>query len=68
MLGYIDLIEPQRILYTKPIAIIYNPNSGKKRNIKSVIQARLDLANIHHEFLESRRVFETWELALNLDI
>jgi len=33
----VDVIEPSKVVYDKPIAIIYNPNSGKKRNIKGII-------------------------------
>jgi len=33
----IDILEPTKMVYDKPIAIIYNPNSGKKRNIRGII-------------------------------
>lgn len=29
----VEILKNTKIIYTKPIAIIYNPNSGKKRNI-----------------------------------
>ena len=37
----VDLIEPRRVNYDKPIAIVYNPNSGKKRNIRGIIEETL---------------------------
>ena len=59
----VDLIEVDTIAYTKPIAIVYNPNSGKKRNIRGIIQKTLDSNSIQYQFFESKRVFHTWELA-----
>jgi len=43
-MAHFDVIESQRMVYTKPIAIIYNPNSGKKRNIRTIIGGRLKQA------------------------
>jgi diacylglycerol kinase (ATP) len=54
--------------FVKPIAIIYNPNSGKKSDVRQLIQKRLDIAGIKCEFLLSTRPFMTWELARNLEI
>jgi diacylglycerol kinase (ATP) len=45
-LEYIEPIVPVQYVYMKPLAIIYNPNSGKKRNIKGMIEHRLTQANI----------------------
>ena len=42
----IQLINTDRIIYDKPIAILYNPNSGKKKDIKKIISDKLDSANI----------------------
>ena len=52
-LDQIELIEPRKIIYSKPIAIIYNPNSGKKRNLKPLIIKRFKAALIPYEFLET---------------
>jgi hypothetical protein len=51
------MIVPGRVVYAKKIAIIYNSNSGKKRNIRGLIEHRLHSAEIEYEFLESRRYF-----------
>ena len=46
LIKQVDLIEVDTIAYTKPIAIVYNPNSGKKRNIRGIIHKTLDANNI----------------------
>jgi hypothetical protein len=45
------------VKYDKKIAIIYNPNSGKKRNMRPLIEHRLSEAKIGFEFLESKKHF-----------
>jgi diacylglycerol kinase family enzyme len=47
---------------------VYNPNSGKRRNVKGMIEHRLKEANIPFEFLESKGVRDTWEIANKCDI
>ncbi|CDW74738.1 transcriptional regulator [Stylonychia lemnae] len=64
----VDVIEPGKVIYDKPIAIIYNPNAGKKRNIRAIISQRLDAAGIKHEYLESKRVFDTWIIPQEMDL
>jgi sphingosine kinase len=69
--SFVKMIEPlprMKVEYTKPIAIIYNPNSGKKIDIRAHIRRRLDEANIKYEFLESKVAFDTWRIANTLDI
>lgn len=44
------LIKKRKISYDKPILIVYNPNSGKKKNYVPIISARLDMAKIPYEF------------------
>lgn len=68
LLEQVELITVKKILYAKKIAIIYNPNSGKKVNIKQVVSKKLDAAKILHEFLPSQRYFHTFELAQQLNI
>ena len=63
-----QILSYKSIKYDKPVAIIYNPNSGKKRDVKQVITDRLNMANIPHEFLESKKAFDTWLIPLNMDI
>ena len=62
-------VAPDRLVYTsKPLAIILNPQSGKKRDLRPLISARLEKAGILFEFLLSTKYFMTWELAESLDI
>lgn len=56
-------MKPEKHAFTKPIAIIFNPNSGKKRDIRGLISARLKSAGLDFTFFESTRAFMTWELA-----
>ena len=60
MISNFKLSNHRTIQFTKPLAIIYNPNSGKKQDIKSIIKKRLDLAGIPYELLESTKYFMTW--------
>jgi Diacylglycerol kinase catalytic domain len=66
--GRIQLVKRERLVFVKPLAIIVNPNSGKKRDVRVAIQKRLDLAGVPFEFLLSTKYFMTWELAFNLDM
>ena len=68
LLKKVELISHDKIQYDKPIAIIYNPASGRKINIKGIISSRLDNEQLPYEFLESTKYFETWEIAQNLDM
>eukprot|EP00347_Sterkiella_histriomuscorum_P012216 403369450 len=67
-LRHVDVIEAPKIVYTKPIVIVYNPNSGKRRNIRVLISQRLDAEKIPYEFLESKKVFDTWLIPQEMDI
>ena len=55
LLKHVQVIKPLRVAYTKPVAIIYNPNSGRRRNIKGLIIQKLTAAKIPYEILESRK-------------
>jgi diacylglycerol kinase family enzyme len=50
-------IIPNKLKYDKKVAVIYNPNSGKKRNVKRLIEKRLSESGISFEFLESEKPF-----------
>ena len=51
----LELIGHRRIQYGKPIAIVFNPNSGKKNDIRPMIEKRLEIAKIPFEFLLSTK-------------
>ena len=50
------------------MAIVYNPNAGKKRQVKSMIEYRLKEANIPYEFLETKKKFDTYEIGKTFNI
>jgi diacylglycerol kinase family enzyme len=68
MQAKLRVVEHDKIVFTKPLAIIINPNSGKKRDVQGIIEQRLKMENIPFEFLLSTKKFMTWELAENLEI
>lgn len=53
--GRIQLVKKETIKFKKPLAIIFNPFSGKKRDVRPVIQKRLEMEKISFEFIESTR-------------
>ena len=56
-------LKPQKISFDKPVAIIINPNSGKKREVRPLISAHFKQAGLSFTYFESTRPFMTWELA-----
>jgi len=54
--------------YDKPIALIYNPNSGTKNNIRPTIAKRLTMEGIDHEFIATQKEFDTYLIANTLDL
>lgn len=49
------MVTCQRIVYTKPIAIVVNPFSGKKRDVRAIISKKLEMEKVPFEFLLSTR-------------
>ena len=53
-LDQFELIKTRRVeIHEKPIAIIYNPVSGKSVNMRPIIEERFKLEKIEYEFLET---------------
>ena len=48
--------------------IIYNPNSGKKANLRPLIEARLNKEKIPFEMMPTKKAFEPYEWARDLDL
>ena len=48
------------MVYENPIAIVYNPNSGKKTNIRPAIVKKLEEANVPYEFIETKKAGDTY--------
>jgi len=43
----------RKLVYDKPIAVIYNPNSGAKTNIKQKILKAMEARKIEATFFET---------------
>ena len=56
-------IQVERVLYDKPVAVIYNPTSGKRRDIRTFITDKLTSEQIEVEFYETKRYMHAWEYA-----
>lgn len=63
LLTLLEKIQIGKAVYSKKLAIIYNPRAGKRKNIKDLIEKRLGAASIKFEILESMKYLEPWELA-----
>ena len=46
-----------------PVAVIYNPTSGKGRNIRRAITTKLEANGISSQFYQTERYMHAWELA-----
>ena len=44
MLKRVELVPRSKVEYKKKIAIIYNPNSGKKINVRKIIEEKIELS------------------------
>ena len=49
-------------LAEKPVAIVYNPTSGKARDIRALVVSKLREAGIESTFYETEREKHAWEL------
>ena len=68
LLPNFEPLKARRVNYTKPIAIIYNPNSGKKRDLKPLIEERLSAHNIPYVLIPTQKKFDTFQFAYDLDL
>ena len=63
-----ELIDVEQMSYSKKLAIIYNPNSGRKIDRKAQISNALDKNSIKYEFLETKGYLDALNFVKNLDI
>ena len=49
-------------LSEKPVAIIYNPTSGKSKDIRAQVVSKLREAGIESNFFETEREKHAWEM------
>ena len=50
------------------MAIIYNPESGRKRNVRPLIEKNLIKAKIPYEFFATERRMHAFQIAQELDL
>jgi len=50
------------------VAVIYNPNSGKKRDVRAEIIAIFNEKNIAYEIYETKGYLDGWKYVQNLEI
>ena len=63
-------IHTNKIHYDKSVAVIYNPASGKKKDIRELIQNQLSSHDIKCEFYGTKSPMDGWKIAqhdLDLD-
>jgi hypothetical protein len=62
---FIENVKPitvRKIIYDKGVAIVYNPSSGKRKDIRPYIEKRLNEANIKMKFFETERRMHAFEI------
>jgi diacylglycerol kinase family enzyme len=52
-----------RCNYNKKVGVIYNPNSGKKRDVRGEIIKVLASKDIDYQLLESSGYMHAWRIA-----
>ena len=67
-LKQVESIQARKVSYSKPIAFIYNPNSGTKKNIRPQIEKRLKKEGIAFEFILTNKAFDAVLIAQNCDL
>jgi len=65
---FFEPLQVRRTNYERPIGIIYNPNSGKKRDLRPLIEKRLSEHNIAYELLATEKSFDTFRYAYESDL
>lgn len=74
LISKFSTIKARRVAYTnqggspKPIAIIYNPVSGKKRNLVPMIEQRLTSEGVPFEMIPTQQFMDTYNFAKDLDL
>jgi diacylglycerol kinase family enzyme len=64
----LKLIQRKKISFEKPVVVIYNPVSGKKKDFVPMITARLKEANISCEFMPTKQNLDPLNFARTIDL
>ena len=62
------MIDVGKIKYEKKLAIIYNPEAGRRVSIKNKISDKLNKAGIKFEFLDTKGYMDAVNIVKNLEI
>lgn len=75
LLSKFSTIKTRKVVYSggenesqKPIAIIYNPVSGKKRNLVPQIEERLTSEGVPFDMIPTQQFMDTYNFAKDLDL
>lgn len=60
---YGEFVRVSKIQYNKKVAIVYNPNSGKKRDVRTDIIKILNERKIEYQFYETKGFMDAWKIA-----
>jgi len=66
-LSKFESMKVRRVNYSKALAVIYNPNSGNKRNLVPEIEARFLKEGIKFEMLATKKAGDTFNFANEID-
>jgi len=56
------MISMRTLSNEKPICIVYNPNSGRMRDLVPIIEKRLNAANIKFEMINTKKAGDTYTM------
>ena len=55
-----------KVAYNRKVAIIYNPNSGKKRDIRAQLISTLTSKKIQYQIYETKGYMDAWQIVQNI--
>jgi diacylglycerol kinase family enzyme len=67
LLEHGKMIEIGRVNFSKPVVVIYNPNSGKKRDVRLEVIKLLNERQIGYELYETRGYLDAFNFTKDLD-
>ena len=57
-----------KCLFTKPVLVVYNPSSGKKRNVRAEISRIFEERSISFELYETKGYMDAWNRVRDCDL
>jgi hypothetical protein len=62
-----ESMKVRKVDYSLPLAVIYNPNSGNKRNLVPDIEARFVKEGLKFEMMPTKKAGDTFNFAAAID-